>query len=142
MQRCKEMHRKAVLGNKEMSVSEHDAAALDGMQCDAMRCSNGAEESSAEKEKGICRSECCRWSMMLCVSCVRSLCVWREGLVAAHARESKSWRCEWELHASSWSVVVGVARVAMVVASSTGLTRDATGVSAVSGPLACVQRAR
>jgi hypothetical protein len=42
---------------------------------------------------------------------------------------------EWEWHVSSWSVVVGFARVAMVVASSAGLTRDATGVSVVSGPL-------
>jgi hypothetical protein len=46
---------------------------------------------------------------------------------------------ERELYASSWSAMVGVAREAMVVAaSSAGLTRDATGVSAVSGPLACV----
>jgi hypothetical protein len=50
---------------------------------------------------------------------------------------------EWKLHASSWSIMVGVARVAMVVAaSSAGLARDAIQVSAVSGPLACVQRAR
>jgi hypothetical protein len=37
MQRCNEVQRKAVLENKEMSVSEHDAVALDGMQCDAMQ---------------------------------------------------------------------------------------------------------
>jgi hypothetical protein len=74
------------------------------------------------------------------------VCLMRD-VVMRVARGAGSSACEseqvlemrgWELHASSWSVVVGVARVAMVVASSTGLTRDATGVSAVSGPLACV----
>jgi hypothetical protein len=42
MQRCaviqsKKKRKKALLENKGMPVSEHDAVALDGMQCDAMR---------------------------------------------------------------------------------------------------------
>jgi hypothetical protein len=79
------------------------------------------------------------------------VCLMRD-VVMRVARGAGSSACEseqvlemrgWELHASSWSVVVGVARVAMIVAaSSAGPTRDATGISALSGPLACVQRAR